>query len=69
MSINPIANNKLSTTQSEQAELVRKNTQIKATLRATKERRSSKRCRTINLKIQHRANKPSIRMQQAIHCL
>ena len=29
-----------------------KNTQIKATLRATKERRSSKRCRTINLKIQ-----------------
>ena len=65
MSINPIANNKLSTTQSEQAfyqnatsnpllvkKLVRKNTQIKATLEATKQRRSLKRCRTINLKIQ-----------------
>ena len=60
MSINPIANNRLSTTQSEQAELVRKNTQIKTTLKATKERRSLKRCRTINLKI------PSNRMQQAL---
>ena len=53
MSINPIVNN---------IELS-KNTQIKATLKATKERRSLKRCRTINLKIQ----KNKLNKQQQEH--
>lgn len=53
MSINPITNNNE----------LSKNTQIKATLKATKERRSLKRCRTINLKIQ----KNKLNKQQQEH--
>ena len=53
MSINPITNNNE----------LSKNTQIKATLKATKQRRSLKRCRTINLKIQ----KNKLNKQQQEH--
>lgn len=53
MSINPISNNNE----------LSKNTQIKATLKATKQRRALKRCRTINLKIQ----KNKLNKQQLEH--
>ena len=53
MSINPIVNNNE----------LSKNTQIKATLKATKQRRALKRCRTINLKIQ----KNKLNKQQLEH--